>query len=203
MSKVIVTIGRQYGSGGRRIGELVAKELGISFYDKELITETAKKSGYSEEVLKNNDEKPTGSFLYSIVIGANGGDSLPLDNKLFLAQFDTIKDIASKNSCVIIGRCADYALEERNDVFNVFIYSDVEKRIKRVVEEYGVEEKKAADIINKTDKKRASYYNFYSGKKWGKAESYNLCIDSGKFGIENTAKIIADCAINFEKSEKK
>lgn len=203
MSKVIVTIGRLYGSGGRKIGELVAKELGIPFYDKELITETAKKSGYSKEILESNDERPAGSFLYSLVLGANGTDSLPLDNKLFLAQFETIKDIAAKNSCVILGRCADYALEERNDVFNVFVYADIEKRAKRAVEEYGIEEKRAAEIINKIDKKRASYYNFYSGKKWGRAESYNLCVDSGKFGIEGTVKIIVECARVFEKEREK
>jgi len=197
MSNVIVTIGRLYGSGGRKIGELVAKELGVPFYDKELITETAKNSGYCEEVLKSNDERPSGSFLYSLVLGANG-DSLPLDNKLFLAQFETIKQIAEKGSCVIIGRCADYALEERNDVFNVFIYCDMEKRIKRAVEEYGDDEKKITDTINKIDKKRANYYNFYTGKKWGRAESYNMCIDSGKFGIEGTARIIAQCAKLFE-----
>lgn len=202
MSKIIITLGRQYGSGGRKIGELLAKELHIPFYDKELIFETAKKSGYCEEVLINNDERPTGSFLYSLVLGANGGDSLPLDNKLFLAQFETIKEIADKGSCVILGRCADYALEERKDVFNVFIYADIEKRVKRAVEEYGDDEKKAIDIVNKIDKKRSSYYNFYTGKKWGKAESYNLCVDSGKFGINDSVKIIADCARIFEKELK-
>ena len=190
MKNIIITIGRQYGSGGRQVGKLLSEKLGIPFYDKELLTEAAKKSGFCEEIFQENDEKPAGSFLYSLVMGANGADTLPLNNKLFLAQFDTIKDIASKGSCVIIGRCADYALEELDNVLNVFIYADKKIRVKRAAEEYGLEAKNLDDAVNKIDKKRASYYNFYSGKKWGAAESYNLCIDSGIKQIINTYLII-------------
>ncbi len=199
MKNIIVTIGRQYGSGGRQVGKLLSEKLGIPFYDKELLTEAAKKSGFCEEIFKENDEKPAGSFLYSLVMGANGADTLPLNNKLFLAQFDTIKDIAAKGSCVIIGRCADYALEEMDNVLNVFIYADKKIRVKRAAEEYGLEAKNLEDAVNKIDKKRASYYNFYSGKKWGAAESYNLCIDSGKFGVEKTADFIKDCVEELSK----
>lgn len=199
MKDIIVTIGRQYGSGGRQVGKLLAEKMGVPFYDKELLTEAAKRSGFCEEIFHENDEKPTGSFLYSLVVGANGMDTMPLNNKLFLAQFDTIKEIASKGGCVIIGRCADYALEERDNVLNVFIYADKKTRVKRAAEEYGLEAKNIEDAVNKIDKKRASYYNFYSGKKWGAAESYNLCIDSSKFGIEKTVDVIKDCVDEMSK----
>jgi len=199
MKDIIITIGRQYGSGGKEVGAMLAKELGIPFYDKELVTEAAKQSGYAEEIFHENDEKLAGSFLYSLVASTHGADSLPLNNRLFLAQFDTIKKIAEKGSCVIIGRCADYALEDRDNVLNVFIYADKAIRIKRVIEEYGITGKNMEDVVNKTDKKRANYYGFYSGKKWGVAESYDICIDSGKFGLQKTVDIIKDCVMEMRK----
>lgn len=199
MKDIIITIGRQYGSGGRQVGKLLAQRMGVPFYDKELLTEAAKSSGFCEEIFHENDEKPAGSFLYSLVMGANGTDALPLNNKLFLAQFDTIKEIASKGSCVIIGRCADYALEERDNVLNVFIYADKKIRAERASKEYGLTAKNIEDAVNKIDKKRANYYNFYSGKKWGAAESYNICVDSGKFGIDKTVDIIKDCVDEMSK----
>ena len=160
MSDTIFTIGRQYGSGGRLIGKKLAEDLGIPFYDKELLTIAAKESGFCQEIFETHDEKPTSSFLYSLVMGGYGSDSMPLNHKLFLAQFETIKKIAKQGPCVIIGRCADYALEEMDNVVNVFIHADMESRVKRVVEEYGDDPKKAEDIISKTDKKRANYYNY-------------------------------------------
>lgn len=190
MSKIIVTIGRQYGSGGKEIGERLAKELGIPFYDKELLTAAAEKSGICKEMFETHDEKPTSSFLYSLVVGSYASGQTPINHKLFLAQFEAIKEIAAKESCVILGRCADYALEGDPDVVNVFVHADIETRIKRAVKYYAVEENKAEDIINKTDKKRANYYNFYSGKRWGSAESYDLSINSGFIGIDNAVNII-------------
>ena len=187
-----ITIGRQYGSGGKEIGEKIAKELGIPFYDKELLTAAAKKSGICEEMFESHDEKPTSSFLYSLVVGSYASGQTPMNHKLFLAQFDAIKEIASQGSCVILGRCADYALEDDPDVINVFIHADKETRIKRAVKYYNVEEGKAEDVINKTDKQRASYYNFYSGKKWGNTGSYDLSVNSGFIGIDNTVKTIID-----------
>ncbi len=192
MDKIIITIGRQYGSGGKEIGEKIAKELGIPFYDKELLTAAAKKSGICEEMFESHDEKPTSSFLYSLVVGSYASGQTPINHKLFLAQFDAIKEIASQGSCVILGRCADYALEDDPDVINVFIHADKETRIKRAVKYYNVEEGKAEDVINKTDKQRASYYNFYSGKKWGNTGSYDLSVNSGFIGIDNTVKTIID-----------
>jgi len=198
MKNVIFTIGRQYGSGGRLIGKKLAEELGIPFYDKELLTMAAKDSGFCEEIFETHDERPTSSFLYSLVMGGYGSDSMPLNHKLFLAQFETIKKIAKQGSCVIIGRCADYALEGMPNVVNVFIHADMESRVKRVVEEYGEDAKQAVSLINKTDKKRANYYNYYSDKKWGAMDTYNLSIDSGKIGIDNAVKLIKDYAEMIE-----
>lgn len=198
MKNVIFTIGRQYGSGGRLIGEKLAKELGIPFYDKELLTLAAKESGFCEEIFETHDEKPTSSFLYSLVMGGYGSDSMPLNHKLFLAQFETIKKVAKQGPCVIIGRCADYALEEMPNVVNVFIHADIKERAKRAVEEYGEDPKHVESIINKTDKKRASYYNYYSDKKWGAMDTYHLSIDSGKIGIDNAVKLIIDFAEMME-----
>ncbi|MDD5944183.1 MAG: cytidylate kinase-like family protein [Clostridia bacterium] len=192
-SRIIISIGRQYGSGGREIGRKLAEAFNIDFYDKELITLVAKQSGYSEEVLKENDENHNGSFLYSLVMGTySGGDSLPLNHKLFIAQFDTIKKLAAEKSCVIIGRCADYALEYDPNCIKVFIHADMDTRIKRAVEVYGDDPDKVEEIIKKTDKKRENYYNFYTGRKWGNMENYDITLNSAFSGIDGAVKIISD-----------
>lgn len=191
--RIIISIGRQYGSGGREIGKRLAKEFNIDFYDKELITLAAKESGFSEEILKENDENHNGSFLYSLIMGTyTGGNNLPLNHKLFLAQFDTIKKLAEEKSCVIIGRCADYALEYNPNCVKVFIHADIDSRIKRAIEEYGVSPDKVEEVIKKTDKKRESYYNFYTGKKWGLMENYDITINSSFSGIDGAVRVIAD-----------
>lgn len=190
--RFVVTIGRQYGSGGKIIGEKLAKALGVPFYDKELLTEAARKSGICQEMFESNDEKPTSSLLYSLVMGTYSGDSLPLNHKLFLAQFDAIRSLADKGSCVIIGRCADYALEDYKNVINVFIHAKMEDRIDRAVAQYGIDINKAEDIIIKTDKKRASYYNFYSSKKWGNVDNYDITVDSSVLGIDDTVKLLKE-----------
>ena len=192
-NKIIISIGRRYGSGGREIGRKLAELFNIDFYDKELITLAAKQSGFSEEILKENDENHNGSFLYSLVMGTyTGGNNLPLNHKLFLAQFDTIKSLAEEKSCVIIGRCADYALEYNPNCIKVFIHADLDSRIKRAVGEYGVDPDKVEETIKKIDKKRERYYNFYTGKKWGHMENYDLTINSTVSGIDGAVKIIAD-----------
>ncbi|MCD8037054.1 MAG: cytidylate kinase-like family protein [Clostridiales bacterium] len=191
--RVIISIGRQYGSGGREIGRRLAELFNIDFYDKELITLAAKQSGFSEEILKENDENHNGSFLYSLVMGTYaGGNNLPLNHKLFLAQFDTIKKLAEEKSCVIIGRCADYALEYDPNCVKVFIHADLDSRIKRAVEVYGDDADKVEEVIKKTDKKRESYYNFYTGKKWGHMENYDITINSTFSGIDGAVRVIAD-----------
>lgn len=189
----VITIGRQYGSGGRLIGKRVAEELQIPYYDNELLSEAAKSSGISEELFKSNDEMPTTSLLYSLVVGSMPAQ-MPLQHRLFLAQFDTIRAIAGRGPCLIVGRCADYALREYENTLSVFIHASLESRIRRATSEYGVPEKKAGETILKYDRKRASYYNYYSNRKWGAASSYDVTLDSGKFGVENCVEIIVRMA---------
>jgi len=195
--KVIITIGRECGSGGRHIGKQLAEELGIKYYDKELLTEAAKKSGLCRELFETHDEKPTSSFLYALVMDTysmgysnSGYMDMPLNHKIFLAQFDTIKQIASEESCVIIGRCADYALAEYPNVISVFITADDDVKIKTLMDRHQISESKAKDLMMKTDKKRASYYNYYSNKRWGDSKSYDLCINSSKIGNDGVIELI-------------
>lgn len=198
MANKIYTIGREFGSGGREVGEKLAAKLGIKLYDKELLQQAAKDSGFCEEIFENHDEKPTNSFLYSLVMdtySVSGYSAapfldMPLNHKVFLAQFETIKKIAEKESCVIVGRCADYALSDNPNCINVFIYADLDVRIKNVSRNLNITENKARDIINKTDKQRASYYNYYTSKKWGDSKSYNLSLDAGKLGTDNCVEMI-------------
>ena len=187
--KTIITIGRQYGSGGREIGEKLAKQLNIPFYDSKLLEIAAKESGISQEFFENNDEKPVNSLLY-ILSNTYSDDNLPFNHKLFLAQFDAIKKIAEQGGCVIVGRCADYALRENPDCINLFIHADLQIRKQRAIEKYGIEEKRANEVVIRKDKQRASYYNFYTPNKWGHADNYDLVIDSGKIGIDNAVEII-------------
>lgn len=195
----IITIGREYGSGGRQIGKEIANYFGIKYYDKELLEHAANDSGICKELFEHHDEKPTNSFLYSLVMdtysfgySSAGFSDMPMNHKIFLAQFDAIKKIAEEGPCVLVGRCADYALEERDDVLSVFIHADLEDRIKNVAKLNELTDNKAKDLIHKTDKRRASYYNYYTNKKWGDAESYDICINSSKFGVDGCVKAIKD-----------
>ena len=205
----IITIGRQFGSAGREIGEKVAAHFGIPCYDKELLSRAAKESGFCEEMIETHDERPTNSFLYNLVMdtysfGYNASSfvDMPISHKIFLAQFDTIKKIASEGPCVIVGRCADYALSEFDNAIHLFIYGDDDKKIKRIMDKYSLTESKAREMINKKDKQRQSYYNYYSSKKWGRADSYDLCINSSLLGIDGTAKLIIQAIEDFEEKSK-
>ena len=198
MANQIYTIGREFGSGGKYVGEELAKRLGIKLYDKDLLQKAAKESGFCEEIFQNHDEKPTSSFLYSLVMdtySANGYSTasfldMPLNHKVFLAQFETIKKIAENESCVIVGRCADYALADHPNCINVFIKASMDYRIKLVSKRSNLTESKAKDMIVKQDKQRASYYNYYTSKKWGNSKSYDLCLDSSKLGIDGCVDMI-------------
>ncbi len=197
---LIITIGRQYASGGREIANELSKLLGIKVYDKELINLASKNSGISEEVLKAYDEKPTNSFLYSLSVGAVsldnlylGGTNTPLVDRVFAAQSKIIRDIADNESCIFVGRCANSVLHDRKRVVSVFIHTDNETRINRVCEYSGCSRAQATEEIRKADKKRAGYYNYFSDYKWGDAKSYDLCIDS-RIGYKNVANIIKDYA---------
>lgn len=201
---LIITIGRQFGSGGRDVGEKVADALGIPFYDKELVEMAAQKSNLSKEALKEVDEHATNSFLYSL---ASGNYSLrginapiyyemPINDKLFIAQAEVIKDIAKQGPCVIVGRCADYVLEEEEGVelLNVFVHGSVDYRSKRVMEAQDLTQAKARDKVMKTDKQRRTYYDYYTSKDWGVMSNYDMCVNAEVFGIDGTANLIISCA---------
>ena len=197
--KIIVTVARQYGSGGREIGEKIAELLGIPLYDKQLITDAAAKGSLNEEIIRSADESAANSLLYTLAMGSNHygtamhfGYKMPLNDKLFILQSEVIKEYAAKGSCVIIGRCADYVLKDAHDVFRLFIYGDLEHRQARIKERHPeIKDSQVIDVINKTDKRRASYYNFYTGNKWGKYDNYDMTVNSSTFGIDETARIIA------------
>ena len=203
--KIIVCIGRESGSGGRKIGLAVAERLGVQCYDRELIAVAAKKSGLCEEILETHDEMPTRSFLYSLVMdtysmGYHAGHvDMPMEQKVFLAQYNTIKEIAESENCVFVGRCADYALEDNPDVVSVFITGEYEDKIAHLEETYEFTRDKAKDYMQKTDKKRSNYYNYYSNKRWGEASSYDLCLNRSALGFEGTV----DAIINFIELKKK
>ena len=203
----VITIGRQYGSGGREIGKKVSEILGISYYDDELISLAAKSSGINSETLSDVDEKATNSLLYTLAMGGSlfGGNAalayeMPINDKLYIAQSDVIKDLAKREACVIIGRCADYVLKDYPSVINLFIYAELEKRAKRVAERREITEAKAKDILIKPDKQRAKYYNYYTSRKWGRIENYDLCIDSGRIGCDKAAEVIAEYVNRIENS---
>ncbi len=198
MKKIVITIARQYGSGGREIGERLAALLNIPLYDKELITAAANKGNLDEDAIMHTDETCAGSLLYTLAIGSNAANSLmrfgyhmPLNDKLFLLQSEVIKEYASEGSCIIIGRCADYVLRDEKDVFRVFIYGDTEHRRQRVLARHPeIKPSSVLDVIAKTDKRRSSYYNFYTGKKWGKYDNYDIALNSSTLGIEGTAELL-------------
>ena len=196
----VITIGRQYGSDGRAIGETLAKDYNIPFYDKDILARASKESGICEDLFKDNDEKKTGSFLFSLAmdstflgygVGFGTGDvEMPLSQKIFLAQFDTIKNIAKEGPCVIVGRCADYVLEDEPNVVRIFVHAEFEKRCRRVMERDDLPEKQALDAVMKNDKQRMSYYNYYTNNRWGDANNYNLTLDSGLTGVDGAVDVI-------------
>ncbi|MBQ9288938.1 MAG: cytidylate kinase-like family protein [Clostridia bacterium] len=195
-TNMVITIGRQYGSGGREVGRRLASRLEIPYYDKEILSEASKDSGICEELFEDHDEKPTRSFLYSLVTGVqtHGNPStmymdMPLNHRIFLAQFDTIRRLAGNGPCVVVGRCADYVLRDEKNVVNVFLKADMEHRIQRAIER-GAEPSRAQDIVKRRDKERASYYNYYATTTWGDVNNYDLCLDTGKVGYDGAVDMI-------------
>lgn len=194
---MIITIGREYGSGGREIGKRVADKLGIPFYDKEVLTRAAQESGLCSEVLEHHDEKASvGGILSGAgsagmhVNAAQVGLQLPLNQRVFLAQFDAIHKIAAEGSCVIVGRCADYVLKDAEHVTHVFIYASVEKRIERIMRVEKVDRDKARELIRKTDKQRKNYYNFFADGNWGLRANYDLMIRTDDKDFDRIADAI-------------
>ena len=193
----IIALGRQFGSGGREIGALLAKKMNVPFYDRELIALAAQKSGISPEVFAHIDETATNSLLYALSTGAymfshhfSPSSELPLNDKLYVLQNDLISDIAKDGACVIVGRCADYILKDDPDLISVFIHAPTEVRVRRIAEKEGLTETKARERILKTDKKRANYYNFYTDRVWGDISNYEISLDSSRLGAEGTAEIL-------------
>lgn len=194
--KAIVTISREYGSGGREIGKKLAEKLGVPFYDKELIELAAKQSGIDTELFEENDERTSMGFQLLNTIGftlgspITGISEMSLSDRMFLIQTEIIEQIAEKEPCVIVGRCADYILGERDDVLNVFIHADMEERVNRAKNDYHLDDKDVEGTIVKTDKRRANYYNYYTDRKWGRADNYDICLNSSTFGVERCVAII-------------
>lgn len=193
-NKKIITISREFGSGGRLIGRRLAERLEVPYYDKELLDRIAEESGFCREMMEDAERKAKNSFLYSLMsamgTGESGPESMSLNERFFLAQFDTIRKIADEGSCVIVGRCADYILRGMPQATNVFIYAEEGDKIKRAVQEYGVPEDSVKKMMKETDKARANYYAYHTGRKWGEHVNYNLSIDSGYIEIEDIVELI-------------
>lgn len=193
---MIITIGRQYGSGGRRLAKMLSEHFNIPLYDKDLINRVSEETGIAGEFFKKVDEQPSDSFLSMFLSGfsycnsCESSDSVLSGNSLFCMQSKVIKKIASEGDCIFVGRCADYILRDRDDVFSVFISAKFKDRVSRVAEYEGISEQEAKEQINKADKTRAAYYDFYTEKKWGKASSYDICLNSSKISLEQCKNII-------------
>lgn len=195
MDNLIINVGRQLGSGGCDIAKMLADDFGCKFYDRELLNLAAQESGFSEEIFEQNDEQK--GFLKSLfhlhaphVSDTNFYNSRFSQESLFLFQSEAIRKAADEGRCVFVGRCADYVLRDRDDVVNIFITARLEERIKAVCEREGCDDDSARRIISEKEKQRASYYNYYTGKRWGHAESYDLCVDTSLLGIERTRQLL-------------
>lgn len=193
--KTIITISRQFGSGGREIGKKLAEELGIPFYDKELIEMAAKESGIDAELFEDEEYRTSRGFYLLGAIGFTLGSpitsisEMSLNDRLFLVQSETIENIAQQGSCVIVGRCADYVLADQEPL-SVFIHADMKDRKERAIHSYEVDERNIENSINKIDKRRANYYNYYTDRKWGDVDNYDIGLNSSKFGIDGTVAIL-------------
>lgn len=195
---IIINVGRQLGSGGRDIGRMLAQEFGATYYDKELLNLAAQESGFSKEFFERNDERKgfLRSFLHLPYAIGSSSTNFYQNNfsqeGLFKFQSDAIRKAAQEGSCVFLGRCADYVLRDFNDVVNVFITASLDFRIENVATKQGIAREEAMKLIENGERERANYYNYFTGKQWGHATSYDLCIDSSAIGIAETVRIISD-----------
>lgn len=190
MKNFVITIAREYASGAGEIAKKLSLELGIKVYDKEMISLAAKESGLAEAVVAETEQKRTNSFLYSIYMTSQ---VLPLSDQIFMTQSQIIKNLAKTESCIIIGRCADHVLYDNPSCLKVFLHADMDDRIKRAHEQYGID--KAADYIKKIDKQRASYYKYFTEKSWNNASNYDISINTSTVGIDEAVKIIKNLAL--------
>lgn len=196
-NKIIITLSRQFGSGGRNIGKKIAKKLDIPFYDNELITEGAAESGLDPDMVKALEETPTNSLLYSLSTSSVFGGTqfspiidLPMTDKVFLAQSEVIRKYAQAGSCVIVGRCANYVLKDNPNTLDIFIHRHVDERVNQVAKLYDLSQKKARETVKKIDKQRSGYYSYYSDKNWGQADNYDLALNSGMLGEDGCVTVI-------------
>lgn len=194
MTKRIITISREFGSGGRFIGEEVAKKLGVAYYDKYIIGKIAEQSGLSPEYIQENAELSPKKGLFAYAFSGRDITGKSVGDMVYEAQRKIIMEIAEKESCVIIGRNADFILKDRDDVLNVFIHGDMPEKIQRIIDLYNVEEKEAVKMMADTDKRRITNYNFYTEQKWGKASNYTLCLNSSQLGYDRCERIIMECS---------
>lgn len=193
MAKRIITISREFGSGGRFIGEEVAKKLGIAYYDKNIIGQIAEKSGLSPEHIQENAELSPKKGLFAYAFSGRDITGKSVEDMVYEAQRNIILELAEKEPCVIVGRNADYILKDRDDVLNVFIHGDMPEKIKRITGLYNVKEKEAVKMMADTDKRRRTNYNFYTDQNWGKASNYTLCLNSSQLGYDRCEMIIMEC----------
>ena len=193
MAKRIITISREFGSGGRFIGEEVAKKLGIAYYDKNIIGQIAEKSGLSPEYIQENAELSPKKGLFAYAFSGRDITGKSVEDMVYEVQRNIILELAEKEPCVIIGRNADYILKDRDDVLNVFIHGDMPEKIQRITGLYNVEEKEAVKMMADTDKRRRTNYNFYTDQSWGKASNYTLCLNSSQLGYDRCEMIIMEC----------
>ena len=192
--KIIITIGRQFGSGGKGVADALGRKLGIPVYDNELITKAAQESGFSPDLFRQSDEKRRPFSLSSIFGGSYDADNCMNDKNLFLIQSETIRHIAEQGSAIIVGRCSDYILRDMEGVLNIFLTCPIEIRAERIAERLGISREKAQEMAAQKDKGREEYYNYYTFGNWGTAPTYDLCIDSSLLGIEGTADFIIELA---------
>jgi len=198
--RYVITIGRQLGSGGREIGQELSARLGIAFYDKELIRIASQESGLKEEFFERVDEQKHFSLFPGILglrtaMGDDFFSNYYLSNEsLFRIQSDVMKKLAAEGSCIFVGRCADYVMKDERNCLNLFVSADTEERIRRIAQSHKISEGKAKELIERTDKGRSSYYNYFTGKTWGASESYHLCINSSLLGIDETVRLICHVA---------
>ena len=193
MAKRIITISREFGSGGLFIGEEVTKKLGIAYYDKNIIGQIAEKSGLSPEYIQENAELSPKKGLFAYAFSGRDITGKSVEDMVYEAQRNIILELAEKEPCVIIGRNADYILKDRDDVLNVFIHGDMLEKIKRITGLYNVKEKEAVKMMADTDKRRRTNYNFYTDQNWGKASNYTLCLNSSQLGYDRCEMIIMEC----------
>jgi len=200
MANKVITISREFGTGARTIGQKLAEELGFAYYDRAIIQLAAEKSGLSPDFIAKNEEKANNSFLFNIATsayissGINLQYTVPVNDRAFIAQSDVIREVAAQGNCVIIGRCANYVLNEHPDVMRVFVRAEKADRIARCVNEYGYDPKTVEAELNKIDKGRASYYKFYTGSSWKDMDNYDVCINTSKGTIEQSVKALSDLA---------